>query len=53
MIEAGARSADRSRADVTMCCPVLVAAGDTQREIDAQRAGVCSTASMISRDLVR
>jgi len=40
MIEAGARSAGRSRADVTMCCPVFVAVGDTQQEIDAQRADI-------------
>jgi probable F420-dependent oxidoreductase len=40
MIEAGARSAGRSRSDVTMCCPVFVAVGDTQQEIDAQRADI-------------
>jgi hypothetical protein len=33
--DSGARSADRSRADVIMCCPVFVAVGDTQQEIDA------------------
>ncbi len=40
MVEAGAAAAGRTRADVTVCCPVFVAVGDTQEEIGEQRAGI-------------
>jgi probable F420-dependent oxidoreductase len=40
MVEAGATAADRTRADVTLCCPVFVAAGDTPEEIAGQRASI-------------
>jgi probable F420-dependent oxidoreductase len=40
MVEAGAAAAGRARADVTLCCPVFVAVGDTQEEIDEQRADI-------------
>jgi probable F420-dependent oxidoreductase len=40
MIEAGARAGGRDRSGLTVCCPVFVAVGDTQEEIDRQRAGI-------------
>ena len=39
-VAAGARAAGRERDAVTVCCPVFVAAGETQSEIDRQRAGI-------------
>lgn len=39
-VTAGARAAGRERDAVTVCCPVFVAVGETQPEIDRQRAGI-------------
>jgi probable F420-dependent oxidoreductase len=39
-VAAGARAAGREREAVTVCCPVFVAVGETQAEIDRQRAGI-------------
>jgi len=39
-VAAGARAAGRERDAVTVCCPVFVAVGETQQEIDRQRAGI-------------
>jgi probable F420-dependent oxidoreductase len=39
-VAAGARAAGRERDAVTVCCPVFVAVGETQPEIDRQRAGI-------------
>jgi probable F420-dependent oxidoreductase len=36
----GARAAGREPGQVTLCCPVFTAVGDTQEEIDRQRAGI-------------
>jgi len=40
MIQTGARAGGRDRTELTVCCPVFVAVGDTQEEIDRQRAGI-------------
>ena len=37
---AGASAAGRKRADVTLCCPVFVAVGDSPEEIEPQRARI-------------
>src|SRR5260370_4944771 len=39
-VAAGASAAGRKRQDVTVCCPVLVAVGDTAEEIEPQRAAI-------------
>jgi probable F420-dependent oxidoreductase len=39
-VVAGARTAGRERDAVTLCCPVFVAVGETQQEMDRQRAGI-------------
>jgi len=39
-VAAGAQAAGREREAITVCCPVFVAVGDTQPEIDRQRAGI-------------
>ena len=39
-VAAGARAAGCERDAVTVCCPVFVAVGETQPEIDRQRAGI-------------
>lgn len=40
MVTAGASAAGRNRVDVTLCCPVFVAVGDSPEEIELQRAGI-------------
>jgi probable F420-dependent oxidoreductase len=37
-VTAGAGAAGRKRADVTLCCPVFVAVGDSAEDIERQRA---------------
>ena len=39
-LAAGARAAGRDPGNVTVCCPVFVAVGESQAEIDRQRAGI-------------
>jgi probable F420-dependent oxidoreductase len=40
LVTAGAREAGRERADITLCCPVFVAVGESAGEIERQRAGI-------------
>jgi len=39
-VTAGASAAGRKRADVTLCCPVFVAVGDSAEDIERQRAAI-------------
>jgi len=39
-VAAGASTAGRERADVTLCCPVFVAVGDSEEDIGRQRAAI-------------
>jgi probable F420-dependent oxidoreductase len=39
-VAAGASAAGRKRQDVTVCCPVFVAVGDSAEEIERQRAAI-------------
>ena len=39
-VTAGASAAGRRRADVTLCCPVFVAVGDSAEDIERQRAAI-------------
>ena len=39
-VTAGAASAGRNRDQVTLCCPVFVAVGDTEEELRRQRAAI-------------
>jgi probable F420-dependent oxidoreductase len=39
-VTAGASAAGRSRAGITLCCPVFIAVGDSAEEIEQQRAGI-------------
>jgi len=40
IVAAGARAAGRGRGDVTLCCPVFIAVGESPDEIERQRAGI-------------
>ena len=40
IVAAGARAAGRDRGDITLCCPVFVAAGESAEEIARQRAEI-------------
>ena len=39
-LAAGAQAAGRDRGDITVCCPVFVAVGESQSEIDRQRSDI-------------
>jgi probable F420-dependent oxidoreductase len=39
-VTAGARATGRNRADVTLCCPVFVAVGDSAEDIERQRTAI-------------
>ena len=40
LVAAGARAAARERGDITLCCPVFLAVGESPEEIERQRADI-------------